>query len=223
MRHSLNQLADIIINNTEGGLKNRNGQAVTREQVKDEIILMRARLIFELWPKGMIERDALIQQTECLEFEQKDIADCPAAKGCRGEHVLHAKIPSLLMLPGFNPVEFVGSANQQVEFKAVFGNDYLYTPYLKYARKIPTAWFNEQSVWVFNEVKEIKLGKIRFVLEDPREISMFSCSAYDDDSPFPSPVFLNDMITGKLINDYHRFYSMKNPVIASKSPNHPNE
>lgn len=223
MRQSLNQLADIVLNNTEGGLKNKNGQSVTRQQVKDEIVLMRARLILELWPKGVLERESLIQETSCISAEKKDIADCPAAKGCKNDKVLFAKIPRLLHLPNLNPVQFIGSAKQDVEFKAVFGNDYNYTPYLKYGRKIPTAWFNIDELWVFNEPKTIREMKARFVLEDPREIAIYSCAGYSDDAPFPSPLYLNDMIIGKLVNDYHRFYSMKNPVIASKAPNHPNE
>lgn len=223
MRPSLNQLADIILNNTEGGLKNLNGEAITREQVKDEIVLMRARLILELYPKGVIDIESLIQETSCITIEKRDISECPAAKPCCASKVFFAKIPRLLYFPNFNPVQFIGSARQDIQFTVLQGNEYLYAPYRKYGKKDPSAWVNIDQLWILHEPKTVRDIKARFVLEDPREIGMYACCAYNDDQPFPSPTYLNDMIIGKMVNDYHRYYSMKNPVIASKSPNHPNE
>ncbi len=223
MRLSLNQLADIVINNTEGGLKNLNGESITREQVKDEFVLMRARLIMELYPKGIIDRESLIQETNCIQIEKRDISECPAAKPCNANKVFFAPIPKLLFLPNFNPVQFIGSAKQDMEYRILTGNEYLYSSFGKYIKNEVTVWINIDQLWVLNEPKTVRDIKARFVLEDPREIKMYACANYSDNLPFPSPSFLNDMIIGKMVNDYHRFYSMKNPVMASRTPNHPNE
>lgn len=221
MKLSLNQIADIIINNTEGGLKNRSGRTVTREQVKDEIVLMRARLIMELIPKGVLDRESLLQEVNCINMEKRDISECPAAEGCK--QVFYARLPKLLHFPDFEPIQYIGSADGMVPFKVLYGNNHLYAKYEPYASKMPTAWINLEDLWIFNEPKATRKLRARFVLEDPREIAVFSCSAYSDDDHFPSPKTLTDMIIGKLVNDYHRNYSMKNPVMASQTPNHPNK
>lgn len=218
---SLNQIADIIINNTEGGLKNRSGKTVTREQVKDEIVLMRARLIMELIPKGVIDRESLLQEVNCIDIVKKDITECPAAEGCK--HVFHAQLPALLHFPDFQPIQFIGSADGMIPFKVMYGNDFLYAKHEKYAKSLPTAWINLQDLWILNEPKATRRLRARFVLEDPRDVRIYSCANYSDDQHFPSPKTLTDMIIGKLVNEYHRNYSMKNPVMASQTPNHPNK
>jgi hypothetical protein len=221
MKLSLNQIADIIINNTEGGLKSRSGKTVTREQVKDEIILMRARLIMELIPKGVIDRESLLQEVNCIDIVKKDITECPAAEGCK--NVFHAVLPKLLHFPDFNPIQYIGSADSAIPFKVLFGNDHLFARHEKYASKMPTAWINLEDLWIFNEPKATRRLRARFVLEDPRDVKLYSCSNYSDDIDFPSPKTLTDMIIGKLVNEYHRNFSMKNPVMASQTPNHPNK
>lgn len=213
---SLNSIADIVINNVYAGLKAPSNYSLSRDQVIDEISLLRNRIANDLALKGGLNTQGLYQTIECLEFTCKDISECCTYES--GIQVLHAKIPRLLALPNINPVRYVGAIAKGLggvrQFKVVTGNSYIYSKYDIVTSAAPTAWFDDNSnLWIINPpTKAMKVGALTALFENPKELDQYACCTIDNDSPYPVPGYMVDMITGKLINDYLRYYRTTNPT-----------
>ena len=214
MRLSLNAIADIIINSVYSGTKGVANISLSKDQVKDEINLARNRMILDLHRKYALETEGLYQDITCLKATKKDIRQaCPVDVTAQDEHkVLAVEIPRLLHIPRMNPVKYLGNSNRQVEWKYFWGNDFIYRKYDKYAKNAPVAWINNTTIWLINPPDFLKKQiTIQAIFENPRDLSAYNCCKASDNDPYPVPPTIVDMITGKLINDYLRYYRMQNP------------
>lgn len=214
MRLSLNAIADIIINSVYSGTKGVANISLSKDQVKDEINLARNRMILDLHRKYALETEGLYQDITCLKATKKDIRQaCPVDDTAQKEHkVLAVEIPRLLHIPRMNPIKYLGNSNRQVEWKYFWGNDFIYRQYDKYAKNAPVAWVNNTTIWLINPPDFLKKQiTIQAIFENPRDLVEYNCCKASDNDPYPVPPTIVDMITGKLINDYLRYYRMQNP------------
>jgi len=214
MRLSLNSIADIIINSVYSGGKGIANISLSKDQVKDEINLARNRFILQLHGQYQLDQEGLFQDITCLKAVKKDIRKvCPIDLKAEEEHkVLCVTIPKLLHIPRLNPIKYLGNSNRQVEWKYFWGNDFIYRDTDKYAKNSPVAWVNGNDIWLFKPPQFIKKQiTIQAIFENPRDLSAFNCCEASDNDPYPVPPTIVDMITGKLINDYLRYYRLQNP------------
>ena len=213
---SLNKIADMIINSVYSGLKAVNSYSLSKDQVKDEVILLRNRLGAEYIAQGLLDMSTMTQTINCLELTPKDIKDCCDEKPTSEDKVFHADIPRLMMTKGACPITFVGTADKKVWFKVTTSPDFIYRlKYDKFTRKKPLVWINNNDLWLFNAPKTLKATReisIIGAFENPNSVNSYKCCKFDDDSPFPSPPMLIDRIVGKLVEDYIRYYRFSVPM-----------
>ena len=214
MRLSLNAIADIVINSVYSGGKGITNISLSKDQVKDEINLARNRFILQLHSQYQLDTEGLHQDITCLKATKKDIRQaCPIDLGAEEEHkILCVTVPKLLHIPRMNPIKYLGNVNRQVQWKFFWGNDFIYRQYDKYAKNDPVAWVNGQDIWLFNAPLFIKKQiTLQAIFESPRDLSAYNCCKASDNDPYPVPPTIVDMITGKMINDYLRYYRLQAP------------
>lgn len=214
MRLSITAISDIIINSVYSGGKGIANISLSQDQVKDEVNLARNRFILNLNQNYQLNPEGLYQNITCLKATKKDIRQiCPVDTTTEESNkILCVPIPKLLHIPRMNPIKYLGNVSRQVEWKFFWGNDFFYRRYDKYAKNDPVAWVNGTEIWLFNVPPFIKKQiTLQAIFENPRDLSTYNCCKASDNDPYPVPPTIVDMITGKLINDYLRYYRLQNP------------
>lgn len=202
---TLNELADIVINSVYGGLKAPANISLSKDQVKDEINLCKNRIISDfLKNKIPFDPEELYVRIP-ISFEEEDMGggidtdlDYPTAT-----------IPPLMYMSGLKTVRRVSYKDSLKPMKVVFGNVYAFSRYDKYTGKVPTAWINGTILRVLHPPKNLRKADLYAIPSDPRQV--YPYNDHDDNHPFPMSADLADRVTGKLINDYLRYYRMQNP------------
>jgi hypothetical protein len=202
---SLNEYVDIIINSVYAGLKAPSNYSLSKDQVKDEFTLMRNRAIAEYLekkrpfnPEALYQRIPLTLEMEDLGYGIDTDLDYPSAK-----------IPPLLFLHGLKTVRRVSYKDQLQPLKIVFENSHAFSHHDKYTGNKPTVWISNNYARVINPPNNLDALDIFAIAEDPRAVYPFN--GFTDDSPYPIPSFLADQISSKMIQDYLRYYVMRNP------------
>jgi hypothetical protein len=211
MDTSLNQLADMITNDVKAGLKSVSNVSFSQEQLKDRIVLTANRMIPELKRKHELDIESISQSITSLKFKKEFINLSPASEFQKkqGQKVLTAKIPKLLFFDGFKPVVYFGETEFHSPFKVIYGSRFAYSKYDLYSKKKPTVWIKEDICRIVNPPADnTSKFTLQGVFENFRALYEFKECAINDDSPFPVPAYLKDMIVGKIVNDYMRHYAM---------------
>ncbi len=206
MNQTLNQIADQIINDVNEGLKASTKFAVSREQIKDEFAFGRNRFIHENFNR--IDRDGFAQTIHKLALTKKDFSNIDGYDSGRQE--LHATIPEVIQIKGFNPVIFASETNFTTMIdKVVFGREFLHTKHDKYTSKSPTLVIQDKNLWLINPPNpNIKSLSLRAVFENPRALNSISNVKITDDDPYPMPGGVIDQVKSKLVEHYIRRYRM---------------
>jgi hypothetical protein len=77
-----------------------------------------------------------------------------------------------------------------------------YLPYDKYTKQQKKAYMIEDYLYIYNG-DGLKFINVRGVFEDPEEVALFDCDGsdcYDDDSEFPIPMDMVQIITQGLMS-----------------------
>ncbi len=225
MNLSLNALASIVINDTFAGLKAKTNIPLSRDQVKDEITTMRSRVMEEYIRAGSLNLEGLFVPINCIPVTCEDLGGCCEVP--TGTNVLRARIPKIfdLLLGNKKAIRYVGSPNRMEPWNILTGTDYLYYGQNKWLKNKPAVWFdNASNAWIFNPpTDELEYLSITAIWDDPRELEAYSCACYNDDDAYPIPGWMADRITGKLTNDYIRFFrsgqQQPNTQSAQETPN----
>jgi hypothetical protein len=220
MDFSLNQIASIVMNDVFAGLKAKTNVPLTIEQVKDEAVALRGRLMKERFDSGIKNFEGFYQEINCLSLVCTDISKCCNIDS--GVKYLGAVVPKLfdLLVPSKQAVRYVGRADRFQNFNILTGNDYIDLPYQRWTSRVPSAWFDYSGmVWIFNPpTDEMDILSIIAIFDDPRSVAAYSCTCASDDDPFPIPSWMVDTITGKLIHDYLRYFRQGDAQPNTMSP-----
>lgn len=220
MNLSLNAIASQVINSTFSGLKMVTNIPISVDQVKDEISLLRNSLIKEMIDSGQKNFEGLYVKISCIQLTCRDMAEC--CDEPVGSDQLGGKIPKLFdqLLTDKTGIRYAGSPDMRHPFRILTGNEYIYHKHSPLVGKSPAVYFDyNHNVWVLNPpTQDLELLTIVVIPEDPRDLQQYSCCAATDDDPYPMPGWMVDKITGKLINDYMRYYSMSQTKPNTQSP-----
>lgn len=220
MNPSLNAIASIIINSTFSGLKMVTNIPLSVDQVKDEVSLLRASLIKEMIDSGQKNFEGLYVKISCIALTCRDMAEC--CEEPVGSFQLGGKIPKLFdqLLTEKTGIKYVGSPDMRHPYRILTGNEYLYYKHSPLIGKKPAAYLDYNlNVWILNPpTEDLELITMVVIPEDPRDLQQYSCCAAGDDDPYPMPSWMTDKITGKLINDYMRYYTMAQTKPNTQSP-----
>lgn len=199
---SLNDLADMIMSQVQSGLKSVTNHGLSRSQIKAEIMQVRARMIPEAVSSGLINVRELYQDYLIEKFYNH-----PESK-VSNKKAIYAEIPTVMEIDSINPVEFLGSTDGYESFKIVTGRTNQFINNERFTADVPTGWITGNKVVVYNDNPKRLLLRAIF----PNTTEVFSADkSYTDDKPFSVCNALGDMIVGKIVNDYMRYYRFSNP------------
>lgn len=209
MDHSLNRIAQQVLNGVYAGLKQPNNFSISIEQIKDEIAQMRNRMLYDGLMSGKVDLEPYRQSVFKLPVAKKDFSGADGYSTNHKEY--YAQVPELFHVAGSKPVAWVTAMDRKYPFKVVYGNDFMYVKYDKYSKLDPTIWISDTNLWLLNPpIANVQHISLRAVFENPRAVNGLAGMKFIDDDSYPAPIAILSEIRNKLVNDYIRQYRMGN-------------
>lgn len=208
---NISQLASAVRNHVYDGLRGAvTNQALSIEQLEDEVVAERNTIIKEYFLKGVILLQELYSAINCVPVDCESMAKCCNLPSDIGKKALHFEIPPILMLNGANTIAFVGSIDRQEQYSIYTDVSYKYHFYKKRGSKQPFVYIDptinnngNMDGYIFN-VPLVKYISIVAIFMDPRKLCEFSCCA-NDESLTDMGVISNDILH-RLTEKYIRYY-----------------
>lgn len=232
MASPLNALVSQVLNNVRTGLHGKVDISISEQQVITELLQGRAQLVKQYQLKGVrISKTSLTQELPLIPVNTIDpradwrtglLDERLAALGLPLERPIQvAPLPTLLTDATGEPlVDFLGSLDEQVELKVLFGTQKRYARHDRLTGKWPTITLQEQGgelnaccpAWPFI------MGRV--ALFDPRQSSDYGKLFDPDTTPGPWPDFIEEEMVRNLTNKYVSQYGRyaKTPDTGPDSP-----
>lgn len=204
MKLSLNDYADLIIGNVYAGYKGVGQIALSREAVKEEVVLTGRRIIGELLKSQELDKEEFFQDIPNLKITQRQDLPNNFLTENNGK-VFHAQIPNILWMEGLDPVSYIGAPNRFEKYIVKTGTSYIVQKHSKFHSKFPTVLISGRDLFLFNGRKGVTSLFVRAIFDNPRDL-------VNDDEPFPVPSRVGDMTITKLTDQYIRHFRGLNPV-----------
>lgn len=215
MGQVLNKLASAIRNDIVSGLRGyHHNMSLSVEQLEDDIIDERLRIINEYINNGNLPYKDLLQAINCIPVDCKDLDRCPICrKGEAGKPTAHFEIPQLVNDYGINSIYYIGSTDRMNPF-LVYNTPNGISYYQKYRRRgknKPYVYIdtvpNENGMYdgyIFN-APLIRTISIEAIFKDPRQLDNYGCCSdnADDNFNFLSAV-LKERVTKQKILYYRQ-------------------
>jgi len=197
---TLNEIAYNILNLVRGG-KAHHDESISIAQIKFNIKYYRAMLIRRDFARnGLITRH-LEQSLGCIKVKPTNASKCcDLPLDC---HVVRSveKIPRTVRFNFTDAITYVGAIDGTTRIPIVEPHMVKYLIHDKYTKDKTKAYMIEDYLYLVND-QDIGFVNVRGVFEDPEEVSKFDCDGtdcYDDNSAFPMPADMINMITSGII------------------------
>jgi hypothetical protein len=198
---TLNELSYNILNIARGGLSSDDDRLNIR-QIKFWVRYYRAVFI----KKNVIEEDLidpqLIQDLGCLELQDIDKADCPAALW--GSNIKRVRVPKLIDLPQNLAITFVGLIDKVTPIIINDPDVAYFKAQQRFTGDMRRAYFIGEYLYVtdpFNE--DICHINVRGIFDNPEDIEYTqkdgSIECFGDDDNYPMPLSYVSMITSAIM------------------------
>ena len=198
---TLNEIAYNILNLVRGG-RSSNNDYISTDQIKFNIKYYRAMLIRRDFARnGMITRH-LEQDLGCLELIKVDASKCCNLPTECAVYRTVRKIPKTVRFNFKDAVTYVGDISGTGTIPIVESNTVQWLPYDKYTKNKMKAYMIEDYLYIYN-ADGLKFINVRGIFEDPEDVALFDCDGsdcYDDNSDFPIPMDMLQMITNGLMS-----------------------
>ena len=218
------EIASAIRNRIADGLDgNLNNQALSVEQLLEEIDLQRADFVHKYAMSQKLDTKYLMQKLEGLTITCENISDDCLIRDC-GENVPTVFIPKLLPVFGDTAIEYIGLTNMQESFAVYFHPDDVRNHRVRMkTRHRPFVWVdtapNEDeslSLRFFNwdSYDPLKYVTVRGIFEHPLRVK-----PGQQDTEYPAPLHMQNAIIDVLAEKYVRFFRQLNipPVPNTQS------
>ena len=198
---TLNEIAYNILNLVRGG-RSSNNDYISTDQIKFNIKYYRAMLIRRDFARnGMITRH-LEQDLGCLELIKVDASKCCNLPTECAVYRTVRKIPKTVRFNFKDAVTYVGDISGTGTIPIVESNTVQWLPYDKYTKNKMKAYMIEDYLYIYN-ADGLKFINVRGIFEDPEDLARFDCDGsdcYDDNSDFPIPMDMLQIITNGLMS-----------------------
>tara|TARA_E500000318_G_scaffold9209_3_gene8536 strand:+ start:68 stop:751 length:684 start_codon:yes stop_codon:yes gene_type:complete len=198
---TLNEIAYNILNLVRGG-RSSNNDYISTDQIKFNIKYYRAMLIRRDFARnGMITRH-LEQDLGCLELIKVDASKCCNLPTECAVYRTVRKIPKTVRFNFKDAVTYVGDISGTGTIPIVESNTVQWLPYDKYTKNKMKAYMIEDYLYIYN-ADGLKFINVRGIFEDPEDVALFDCDGsdcYDDNSDFPIPMDMLQIITNGLMS-----------------------
>lgn len=190
---SINKMAFDILNRFVGG-RASNDTSISLEQIKFNIVNVRAMMLRQDMGKDRVLNRHVEQNLGCVELKLVDEAECCGYNtGC---YILRSKdkLPDPVRVRGKDAITFIGSVNGKTIYPSSTPFKSRWRGKGKFVKDEVFSYILENYVYLLNDLKK-EVINVKMIAEDPRDAARFShCSGdpcYTDDDPFPVPA---DMI-----------------------------
>lgn len=203
---TLRQIADAINNHIAAGLKQTNNEPFSNEQLRDEIVAERNRIIKQLELSGKLDKRSLIQSINCIPV------DCDSLSLCCGietfDNKLHFKMPKLSTFTD-NPISFIGLTDRSLEFRFSIGGTWKNQTGGRYTKHLPYVWIssNLQDGFIFNPpTDDISLISVDAIWEVPTDVEQYACCPTDSDTGIPQWMVseIIDKLTDRFARNHYK-------------------
>ena len=198
---TLNEIAYNILNLVRGG-RSSNNDHISLSQIKFNVKYYRAMLVRRDFTRNGIITRHLEQDLGCLELQKVDASKCCNLPVDCAVYRTKKKIPRTVRFSFKDAITHVGDVTGLGTIPMVEPHMVEFLPYDKYTKSQKKAYMIEDYLYVYN-ADGLKFVNVRGVFEDPEEVALFDCDGsdcYDDDSEFPIPMDMVQIITSGLMS-----------------------
>ena len=198
---TLNEIAYNILNLVRGG-RSSNNDHISLSQIKFNVKYYRAMLVRRDFTRNGIITRHLEQDLGCLELQKVDASKCCNLPVDCAVYRTKKKIPRTVRFSFKDAITHVGDVTGLGTIPMVEPHMVEFSPYDKYTKSQKKAYMIEDYLYVYN-ADGLKFVNVRGVFEDPEEVALFDCDGsdcYDDDSEFPIPMDMVQIITSGLMS-----------------------
>jgi len=198
---TLNEIAYNILNLARGG-RSSNNDHISLDQIKFNVKYYRAMLIRRDFTRNGIITRHLEQDLGCIELQKVDASKCCNLPVDCAVYRSKVKIPRTVRFSFKDAITHVGDVTGLATIPMVEPHMVEYLPYDKYTKQQKKAYMIEDYLYIYNG-DGLKFINVRGVFEDPEEVALFDCDGsdcYDDDSEFPIPMDMVQIITQGLMS-----------------------
>ena len=198
---TLNEIAYNILNLARGG-RSSNNDHISLDQIKFNVKYYRAMLIRRDFTRNGIITRHLEQDLGCIELQKVDASKCCNLPVDCAVYRSKVKIPKTVRFSFKDAITHVGDVTGLATIPMVEPHMVEYLPYDKYTKQQKKAYMIEDYLYIYNG-DGLKFINVRGVFENPEEVALFDCDGsdcYDDDSEFPIPMDMVQIITQGLMS-----------------------
>ena len=199
---TLNEIAYNILNAYRGGRLNHN-EHISLDQVKFTIKYYRAMFVRRDMARNGFISNGVEQDIKCLELELIDASKCCNLKTeCT---VYRTKVPlhKFVSLNFNDAITYAGDATGLTSYQIVEPHMIQFLPYDKYTADKKKVYVLDNYLYLYNGDGDGVIN-VRGIFEDPEKLGEFlNCdgtACYDDDSEYPLPMDMLQMLTAGILN-----------------------
>lgn len=221
---SVRRLADAIVNDIRGGLRNyHQNMSLSVEQLEEEIVQMRLAIIKEYQLKGILPIEDLLVSLNCIPVDCDTLDKCKCRGTACGDPTAHFQIPQVLFDYGLgNSIKYIGSSDKQHSFLVYTKPINKIETLQKYRRR------GKHKPWVYVDVTPnsdglidcyifgaplIKQVSVVAIFKDPRQLEDFQCDCDSEEreSTFADynlnflDILIKDRLTQQKLKYYRQF------------------
>lgn len=207
------KLASAIYNDVMTGLRGASsGQAMSMEQLEDDIIDERLQILKEYTIKGLLPKQDLLLSINCVQVDCESLERCPCNDV--GNKIAHIQIPQLVNDFGTdNALEYIGSPDRQNPFIVYTSiNELIAHKYRKRGKNKPYVFVditpnknNMNDCFIFNAPMISTLAVVG-IFKDPRQLEFYGCCDHLLDEEIDNLSAINNEIKRRLTEKKLRFY-----------------
>jgi len=198
---TLNEIAYNILNSVRGGRPNQS-EHISIDQIKFNIKHYRAVFIRRDFARNGIITRHLEQDLGCLELEEVNPSKCCNLPVDCSVSRTKRKIPKTVRFNFKDAITHVGDVTGLTRIPIVESSMISYLPFDKYTSDKYKAYMIEDYMYIYN-AKGLKFINLRGIFENPEDLKHFNCesgSCWDENSNFPMPMDMVQLVTNGIMS-----------------------
>ena len=183
---NVEEIASAVYNDVVSGLVGQNSNpTISMEQLEDEVVSERERVILEWWKKGILQKGDLLVAINCINVDCGDPTKC--CNNQAGFSEKHFEIPQLISGIGDDSIYWIGSADRKQQYSTYYSPvQASYHKYNKRKSNKPYVYIertpNKNGMydgWIFN-LPYVKQISVVGIFRDPRQLEKLGCDGNCD-------------------------------------------
>jgi hypothetical protein len=194
---SLFEIASAIVNKIQQGLAASGNFRVPIQQIEDEVAITRNAILGDLAKKGILEMIGLYQTIPCIDME--------TVNGC-----CYSKepIPQIYFPYNLNPILYIGGSCFKKPFKVLMGNDGIHNEFSPSSKLFAAEILPDYKLKLHNT--KIGVLGMRAIFNNPMDLKKYKCICIDENTEYPCPGDITQMVINQLVKDYIAFFYRNN-------------